>query len=34
MQSPIFGEATVHNKSSGPARVKEKKEELVMRWVF
>jgi hypothetical protein len=30
MQNPIFGEATAQNKSRGPARVKEKKDELVM----
>jgi hypothetical protein len=30
MQNPIFGEATAHNKGSGTARVKEKKDELVM----
>jgi hypothetical protein len=30
MQNPIFGEATAHNKRSGTARVKEKKDDLVM----
>jgi hypothetical protein len=29
MQNHIFDEATAHNKRSGTARVKEKKEELV-----
>jgi hypothetical protein len=30
MQNPIFGEATACNKRSGTARVKEKKDELVL----
>jgi len=34
MHNPIFGEATARNKRSGTARLKEKKDELVMRWEF
>lgn len=34
MQNPKFGDATAQNKRSGTARVKENKDEFVMRWVL